>query len=268
MKTLTDLAGRTGNLTFSWLALINRFSRFAADSFRHTFVAPLLGKRRPSAGETFRQMVVVGVDSSPIVITIAMFIGMILAMQTAYQLKKYGIVNLVGDLVAVSITRELGPLITAIIIAGRIGASYAAEIGTMKVAEELDALRSMALNPVRYLVSPRLLAMLVMLPCLTVFANLTGIFGGFIISVFNLGLSPVLYYNHVIEALVLKDIATGLMKSLSFAGIIVLVGCYQGFTVENGAEGVGRNTTNSVVASIFLIILADCFFTALFYFAF
>lgn len=213
-------------------------------------------------------MINVGLDSTPIVLTISTFIGMILAMQTAYQLKKYGIVQRVGDLVSVSITRELGPLITAIIVAGRIGASYAAEIGTMKVSEEIDALRSMALNPIRFLVSPRLLGMIVMLPCLTIFGNIMGILGGFFISYYNLGISSAIYWDRVINALVFKDIITGLIKSFFFALIIVFVGCFQGFTVENGAAGVGRNTTNSVVASIFLIIAADCFFTALFYFAF
>jgi phospholipid/cholesterol/gamma-HCH transport system permease protein len=153
--------------------------------------------------------------------TISIFIGMILAMQSAYQLKKYGIIDLVGDLVSVSITRELGPLITAVIIAGRIGASYSAQIGTMKVSEEIDALKSMALNPIRFLVSPRLLAMIIMLPCLTILANIMGIIGGFIISYFNLGLPASQYITHVTNALVMKDIITGLIKSLFFALIVL-----------------------------------------------
>lgn len=268
MSKLLFPFGKIGRSTQNFLIVIYHFFKFVLETIHYTFIAPLLGKKRPSLGETAKQMVIVGVDSSPIVFTIAIFIGMILAMQTAYQLQKYGILDLVGDLVSVSVTRELGPLITAVIIAGRIGASYSAEIGTMNVEEEIDALKSMALNPIRFLVSPRLIAMIIMLPCLTVLANIMGIVGGFIISYFNLGLPASQYINHVTNALVLKDIITGLIKSIFFGMIVVLVGCFQGFTVKNGAEGVGKNTTNSVVASIFLIIVADSFFTALFYFAF
>jgi len=260
--------GKLGRLSHKFFILIYHFFDFVSQSIYYTFVSSLIGKKRPSLRETAKQMVIVGVDSSPIVFTISLFIGMILAMQTAYQLKKYGILDLVGDLVSVSVTRELGPLITAVIIAGRIGASYSAQIGTMKVSEEIDALKSMALNPIRFLVSPRLIAMIVMLPCLTILANVMGILGGFVISYFNLGLPASQYITHVINALVMKDIITGLIKSIFFAMIIVWIGCFQGFTVENGAEGVGKNTTNSVVASIFMIIAADSFFTALFYFAF
>jgi len=260
--------GKLGRSSQSFFIIIHHFFKFVIESIYYTFIAPITGKKRPSLGETAKQMVIIGVDSSPIVFTISIFIGMILAMQTAYQLKKYGILDLVGDLVSVSVTRELGPLITAVIIAGRIGASYSAQIGTMKVSEEIDALKSISLNPVRFLVSPRLIAMIIMLPCLTVLANIMGIIGGFVISYFNLGLPASQYINHVTNALVLKDIITGLIKSVFFGMIIVWVGCFQGFTVKNGAEGVGKNTTNSVVASIFLIIVADSFFTALFYFAF
>lgn len=263
-----DLIGEIGRFVLRCLVVANRFYRFVISGIYHTFIAPFYGKKRPSWQETIHQMVVVGIDSSPIVFTILIFVGMILAMQTAYQLKRYGILDLVGDLVSVTITRELGPLITAIVVAGRIGASYSAEIGTMKVSEEIDALTSMALNPIRFLVSPRLIAMLVMLPSLTMLANLMGIIGGNLIAVYNLGLSHALYWNHVFNAVVAKDIITGLIKSIAFALVVVFIGCFQGFTVENGALGVGRNTTNSVVASIFMIIAVDCFFTALFYFIF
>jgi phospholipid/cholesterol/gamma-HCH transport system permease protein len=152
----------------------------------------------------------------------------------------------VANLVAVSVTRELGPLLTAIIIAGRSGSGIAAEIGTMKVAEEIDALRTMGLNPINFLVVPRAVAMVVVLPCLTLLADLVGIIGGYLIAVTTLDISPIRFYNQTANALVIKDLVTGLVKSVFFAMIIAAIGCYQGFIVEGGAEGVGKSTTASV----------------------
>jgi phospholipid/cholesterol/gamma-HCH transport system permease protein len=186
-------------------------------------------------------------------------------MQAAYQLERFGATIFVANLVAVSITRELGPLLTAIIIAGRSGSAIAAEIGTMKVAEEIDALRTMGLNPIQFLVVPRTMAMMIMLPCLVILADLVGIFGGYVIAVLSLDIGTIRYYNQTAGALVMKDLITGLVKTEFFALIISAIGCYEGFMVEGGAEGVGKSTTASVVISIFLIIAADVFFTALFY---
>jgi len=167
--------------------------------------------------------------------------------------------------VAVSLTRELGPLLTAIIIAGRFGSAIAAEIGTMKVGEEIDALKTMGLNPIHFLVVPRFLALFIMLPALTLISDFVGIFGAYIFSIGPLDISSIRFINQTIEALVMKDLITGLIKTGVFAVIISFIGCYEGFIVEGGAEGVGKSTTNSVVASIFLIITADVVFTALFY---
>jgi len=163
-------------------------------------------------------------------------------------------------------TRELGPLITAIVIAGRSGSAFAAEIGTMKVAEEVDALEAMGLNSVKYLVVPKYLALLVMLPCLTLLSDLAGILGGGIFEVLQLDQSFVMFLMATRDALLMRDVWTGLVKSLVFALIITKVGCYEGFSVQGGAEGVGKATTSSVVVSIFLIIFADVLFTALFYY--
>ncbi len=231
------------------------------------FIAPFK-KRAFRPRHLFDQMVKVGVGSVPIVFLVSIFMGMVLAMQTAYQLKKLGALMYVGSLVAVSVTREIGPLLTAIVVAGRVGAAMAAELGTMKVSEEVDALETMGLNPVQFLIAPRLLAIFIMLPCLTIFADLMGMVGGYIIGVFNLGIRSDLYIHKTIDALALKDIYTGLIKSFFFAGIIGMIGCYEGFIVKGGAEGVGKATTISVVNSIILVIAADCFFTALFYFVF
>ena len=215
---------------------------------------------------TLRQMVIVGFDAIPIVSLISMFIGIIIALQGAYALRKFGALNYVVDMVAVTITRELGPLLTAIIVIGRSGSSFAAEIGTMKVGEEVDALQTMGLNPIRFLVVPRYFAMLIMLPCLTTVADTAGVLGGALFAIVNMGWSLQNYLLRTIDALLMRDIVTGLIKSMVFAVIITKIGCYEGFTVQGGAEGVGRSTTASVVKSIFSVIVADMIFTAIFYY--
>ncbi len=190
---------------------------------------------------------------------------MIVALQAATQLRRVGATIYVADLVGVSLTRELGPLMTAIIIAGRSGSAIAAELGTMKVSEEVDALTAMGLDPVEFLALPRIVAMGIMLPCLTTLADVIGILGGVVVAWVSLGIPVGNYIEQTLNALLLKDIFSGLIKSGVFAVIIAGVGCYQGFRVKGGAEGVGRRTTASVVASIFLIIAADLVFTLIFY---
>lgn len=192
--------------------------------------------------------------------------GIILALQAAYQLKKVGALIYVANLVGVSLTRELSPILTAIIVAGRSGSAFAAEIGSMKAAEEVDALISMGINPVRFLVAPKLIALMIMMPCLTIFSDFIGIFGGFLLSITALGVHPYNYFQQTINALLIKDITTGIVKAFAFGIVITIVGAYQGFKVEGGAEEVGRRTTASVVASIFLVIVFDLFFTTLFYY--
>ncbi len=162
--------------------------------------------------------------------------------------------------------REIGPVMTALIVAGRVGSSIAAELGTMKVTEQMDALMTLAVDPVRFLVVPRLLASLLVLPMLTLWANAVGIVGGFLIGTLKLGISPSLYWKMTTIPLAVKDLNSGLLKACIFALIICIVSCYEGFRTEGGAEGVGRSTTTAVVSSFILIIAADCFFTALFYF--
>jgi phospholipid/cholesterol/gamma-HCH transport system permease protein len=230
-----------------------------------TFVAPFRGKGFRWRA-TVRQMVVVGVDAIPIVSLISFFIGLIIALQGAYSLRKFGALNFVVDMVAITITRELGPLLTAIIVIGRSGSAFAAEIGTMKVGEEVDALETMGLNPVKFLVVPKYLAMLVMMPCLTTLSDLSGVLGGALFAVTNIGWSVPNYLMRTVDALVVRDILTGLIKSVVFAVIITKIGCFEGFSVQGGAEGVGRSTTASVVKSIFSVIVADMIFTAVFYY--
>lgn len=229
-------------------------------------IGPFKGKA-VSRKSLFEQMVFAGVRSLAIVFFVAFFTGIVLAMQSAYQLEKLGATMYVASLVAVSMARELGPVLTALVVAGRVGAAITAELGSMKVTEQIEALQALAINPIRYLVLPRILALLVVLPCLTVFSDLVGMFGGWLIGVFNLGLTSGVYIDKTIEFLRLKDIYTGLFKSFIFAGIISIIGCHMGLTTKGGAEGVGNSTTVSVVTSFILIILADCLLTGIFYFS-
>jgi len=209
----------------------------------------------------------IGVASFPIIFLISLFTGIVLALQSAYQMQKMSAEIYMASLVALSLVRELGPVLTALIIAGRCGAAITAEIGTMKVTEQIDALETLSANPVKYLVVPRFLALLLMVPLLTIYADFFGIVGGYLIGVGKLNIPHSMYLKMTFDPMVLKDLLTGLIKSVSFAVIICLTSCYEGMNSEGGAEGVGKATTASVVRSFILIIIADCFFTALFYFA-
>jgi len=269
MEYALKIFGLIGKNTRVLLAHLSSIYALVVSTFYWACVAPFQkGKKIVKRSHLFYQCVFIGNKSVSIVFLVSLFIGMIMAMQIAYLLRKFGVVMYVGSLVGVSVCRELGPLMTAIVIAGRAGAAITAEIGTMKVAEEVDALEVMGINPIRYLVVPRLLALVIMLPCLTIFADLVGIYGGYLIGHYSVGVPTGLYFQKTIDALILKDIWTGLVKSVVFALIIGFIGCYEGLIVEGGAEGVGKSTTISVVASITLIIFTDCVLTSLFYFVF
>jgi phospholipid/cholesterol/gamma-HCH transport system permease protein len=229
------------------------------------FVAPWRGKGI-KWDRTNEQIVKIGLEGVPIVTFLSFLIGAVLALNAASQLRQFGASIYIANLVGVSVTREMGPLITAIIVAGRSGAAITAELGTMVVAEEIDALRTMALSPGRFLLLPRVLALLCAVPCLTVLSNLAGIFGGYWVGVIVLGLGSRNYVQQTAQALLISDIVTGMVKSLVFALLIGLVSCYRGFYVRGGAEGVGANTTASVVTSIVLCILADAIFTTIFFY--
>ena len=215
----------------------------------------------------FSQMVFAGIGSLIIAFFVAFFTGIVIAMQSAYQLSRFGANIYVAPMVSVGLARELGPVLTALVVAGRVGAAITAELGTMKVTEQIEAFETMALNPIRYLVVPRFLALLVMLPCLTIFADMIGIFGGFLVGVFNLHLDPYRYLTFSFKFMEWKDVWTGLVKSVTFGIIISMIGCHMGLKTKGGAEGVGKATTLSVVTSFILIILFDCILTGAFYFA-
>ena len=254
-----------GASTVDGLAYIGNLARLTGGASRAVFIEPFRGgKLRLS--RAVHQAMSVGVEAVPIVSLISFFVGIILALQGAYQLRKLGALQLVASAVALVITRELGPLMTAIIVIGRSGSAFAAEIGTMKVNEELDALETMALDPVHFLVAPKFLAMMLMMPCLTIWADFMGVCGGGAFGVALAGFTWTSYFRATLDALVMRDIVTGLIKSFLFGIVITAVGCEEGISTGLGAEEVGRSTTSAVVKSIFLVIAVDLIFTAIFYF--
>jgi phospholipid/cholesterol/gamma-HCH transport system permease protein len=212
------------------------------------------------------QFEAIGAKSVPVVLITALFTGMVLALQASISLeeKLKGVSQFMGRTVALPFIRELGPVLTALIVTGRIGSSIAAELGTMKVTEQMDALRTLGTRPMRYLGVPRLVACLVMLPMLTMMAAVVGIVGGFLVSYFMLDLSAIQYFGDIPQMLGLADLWSGLGKTFFFGGIIALVSCYKGFGTSGGAEGVGRATTESVVWASMMILISDYFLTAFF----
>jgi phospholipid/cholesterol/gamma-HCH transport system permease protein len=231
-----------------------------------------LGNTLPFVGnryrwrESVRQMLQIGVEATPMVSLMAICTGFILAMQGASELRRFGAIHYVIELVAVGFTRELGPLLTAIAVSGRSGSAFAAEIGTMKVTEELDSLRVMALEPIEFVVAPKYLAALVTVPCLSVISSVCGILAGGLFMFFSTHISPGLYVRDVFESIQLRDVIMGVIKSVAFATIIAQVSCLEGFRVSGGADSVGHSTTTAVVKSTFLVIVADAVFTTIFYF--
>jgi phospholipid/cholesterol/gamma-HCH transport system permease protein len=229
-------------------------------------LAPLRGQGW-SVAETFRQMVLIGVRALPMASLVALSIGLTLAMQSAGELRKLGAEAFVPDLVSVSLLRELGPLLIAVIVIGRSGSAVTAELGTMKVGEEIEALEVMAINPVRFLVVPRFLAMLVMLPALTVFGDAVGIAGGWLVCHYALDFSTAGFILRAAERASAWDLFSGLIKSFVFAWLIITIACQRGLEVEGGAEGVGHATTHSVVWSLLMMLVANAVLTGLFFFA-
>jgi phospholipid/cholesterol/gamma-HCH transport system permease protein len=215
--------------------------------------------------EVVRLMERSGVDALPIVALITFLTGLVTAFQAAIQLHRVGADLFIADAVALSMARELGPLMTAIIAAGRSGAAFAAELGTMSVSEEVDALRTLGLDPQRYLVLPRLLALLAMLPLLTLLADLIGVLGGLLVAAVSLDIVPIAYLEETRKAVVPWDVISGLLKSLAFALGIGLAACQRGLAARGGADGVGRATTSAVVTSLFLLIAIDSVFTMIYH---
>ena len=211
--------------------------------------------------QIFKQMEEVGVRSFPVVIITAAFTGMVLALQSFTGFKRFGAETMVGTIVALSMTRELGPVLTGLMVSGRVGSAMAAELGTMRVTEQIDALYTLATNPIKYLIVPRFLATIIMLPILVIFADVIGILGGYLVSVQILGTNPTFYFRRTWDFLELNDLYSGIIKAGIFGMILATISCYQGFSAQGGAEGVGRATTKAVVISSLTILISNYFIT-------
>jgi phospholipid/cholesterol/gamma-HCH transport system permease protein len=253
-----------GRATIDFFAETQRILGFLGD-----MVLSALGLlREPKTGnwkDLFPTMERAGANAVPIVVLINFLVGFVMAYQGANQLRQFGANVFVADLVGISVTRELGPLMTAIIVCGRSGAAFAAELGSMRVAEEIDALRTMGFGPMRYLVLPRALALVLVMPILTLLGDFVGILGGMAVGITSLGLTVQGYVLETRKALVLWDVSSGVVKSVVFALAIALIACQQGFATAGGAEGVGRRTTSAVVATLFALIVIDAGFTMFFH---
>jgi phospholipid/cholesterol/gamma-HCH transport system permease protein len=248
---------KLGERVYAVLTEMGKVLMFLGQTLRWTFSSPFYVK------SVLKQMEMIGVNSVPVVMTTAISTGMVLALQSYTGFKRFGAESLIGAVVSLSMTRELGPVLTGLMVAGRAGASMAAELGTMKVTEQIDALTTLATNPMKYLVVPRFVASTVMMFFLTVLGMMIGVTGGYFVGVKVLGTNPVTYYNQSVNNTEMTDIWYGLIKALVFGAVVGLIGCYKGFNTEGGAEGVGKATTGAVVISCMLILILDYFLSAL-----
>lgn len=260
-----EFVSQIGSGVTDYLAYLGSLVSLGSRAAYYSFVGPYYG-RRLRLKRAISQAMDIGVRAWMILALITFCIGLILAFESAPQLAKFGALRYVAKTVALSMTKELGPLITAIVVIARSGSAFAAEIGTMKVAEEIDALETMAINPVQFLVTPKFLAMIVMVPCLTIWANSMGILGGALFGVTQADFTLGRYLRLSIDSLNFWDLLSGLIKSVVFGATITAVGCLEGLTTGTGSEQVGRSTTNAVVTSIFLVVLLNLMLTGIFFF--
>ncbi|MCM8758226.1 MAG: ABC transporter permease [Candidatus Omnitrophica bacterium] len=258
---MTKIIESLGKLALESILYLGEISVMLFNSMKYTLIDGLKRKKI-----LLEQMVRIGIDSFPLVGIIASFTGMVMVMETAITLKKFGGESFVGGIVSLSMVRELGPIIVALIVAGRVGASVAAEIGSMKITEQIDALEVLGVNPLSYLVAPRLVASMIMVPILTLMANFLSIVGGYIIGVYLVHIGSGVYLYQSFEFIKIKDVFVGIFKSLVFGILIIGASCLEGLKTQGGAEGVGIATTKAVVNSFFLVILANLILTAIFYF--
>jgi phospholipid/cholesterol/gamma-HCH transport system permease protein len=210
-----------------------------------------------------KDMIEIGYYSLPVVGITSLFTGAVLALQSYTGFSRFSAEGAVATVVVLSVTRELGPVMAGLMVSGRVGAAFAAEIGTMKVTEQLDALKTLSTDPIKYLVTPKVIAATVMLPCLVLIADIIGIMGGYLVSVYALDFSPVPYLKSTFRFLETFDVVSGLIKACAFGFIISIIGCYNGFNSARGAQGVGKATTNAVVSSSILILCANYIITQL-----
>ncbi len=248
-----------GRTFINFLGAAGRLFIFTTVSTSHCFRPPfyprLIG----------RQMVDIGYYSLPVVGLTAIFTGMVLALQSYTGFARFSAESAIPNVVIVSITRELGPVLAGLMVAGRVGAAMAAEIGTMRVTEQIDALNTLATNPFKFLVAPRLIAGITMLPVLVLIADIIGVFGGYVVSIHKLGFNPATYLKNTIDFVEAQDVISGLVKAATFGFLVTLMGCYHGYNSRGGAQGVGTATTNAVVSASILILCFNYFITEMFF---
>jgi len=244
-------AGFLINRLAEGLAQTGRVSLMYGDMIRYTVIRP------PAFRLLVDQMNTIGVGSLGLVLVVSLFTGAVAAVQAAYQFSTVVPLKYIGSVILRSTVIELGPVLTALVVGGRVGASIAAELGTMKVTEQIDAMRAIGINPIRYLIVPRVVAATIMLPVITIFSNAIAVFGGYVVAVTSIGVSTATYVNGLKDFFYLKDLLSGLLKAVVFGNIIGTMGCYFGLATEGGAEGVGNATTNAVVASCVLVLISD-----------
>ncbi len=254
-----NILARIGALFLVFLEETGKLSLFAARSLLGVVTPPFYPRL------VVRQLIDIGYYSLPVVGLTAIFTGAVLALQSYTGFSRFSAESSIATVVVLSITRELGPVLAGLMVAGRVGAAMAAEIGTMRVTEQLDALRTLSTNPLRYLVAPRLLAGIIMLPCLVLVADIIGIMGGYLVSVHKLGFNPHVYLSNTFEYLEKDDVVSGLIKASVFGFIVSLMGCYHGYYSRGGAQGVGAATTHAVVTASMLILLLNYLLTGLFF---
>jgi len=248
-----------GRAFLRFLATAGRLVLFAAAGVSHIFRPPFYYRL------IWRQMVDIGYYSLPVVGMTGLFAGMVLALQSYTGFARFSAEGAVATVVVLSMTRELGPVLAGLMVAGRIGASMAAELGTMRVTEQIDALTTLSTNPFKYLVAPRLLAAVTMMPLLVLVADIIGVFGGYVVSVYKLDFNAPNYLKRTWEFLEFQDVFSGLVKASVFGFLVTLMGCYQGYNSKRGAQGVGAATTNAVVSSSILILIFNYIITELFF---
>ncbi len=254
-----NLLAAIGRVFLGFLQYTGRLTVFTGVALSHCIRPPVYFRL------IARQMLEIGYFSLPVVGLTAIFTGMVLALQSHTGFARFSAEGAVATVVVISMTRELGPVLAGLMVAGRIGAAMAAEIGTMRVTEQVDALVTLATNPYKYLVAPRIIAGLLMLPCLVLVADIIGVFGGFLVGTYQLGYNPATYIHSSWEYLKPIDVISGLVKASAFGFIISLMGCYNGYNSRGGAQGVGQATTNAVVSASILILTSNYILTALFF---
>ena len=248
-----------GHAVISFLSAVGRLSAFTLNGVRHCFVPPFFFRH------IGKQFIDIGYYSLPVVGLTALFTGMVLALQSYTGFSRFNAESAVASVVVLSITRELAPVLAGLMVAGRIGASIAAEIGTMRVTEQIDALVTLSTNPFKYLVAPRLISGVLMLPILVLIADVIGVLGGYLVSVYTIGFQPQSYLRQSWEFLQFMDVFSGLIKAAVFGFIVTLMGCYHGYHSGRGAQGVGAATTNAVVSASILILIFNYILTQVFF---